>query len=263
MNRHAQTHRADPQILGRRTLQQDHRILAEFLRPGRSVLDVGCGTGAITAGIATAVGPSGAVVGVDRDEEHLQTAAAAHAGLAGLRFERADATRLPFRAQFDIVTAARTLQWISDPLLAVSQMSAAAKPSGMVVVLDYNHVGNTWDPEPPIEFRTFYEGFLAWRQANHWDNQMADHLPELFRSAGLIDVQSHPQNEVAERGEADFEPRSALWCGVIDYVGEQIAQAGWLEPAQVRSAGKVYGQWVQNDLRRQTLKLRAVVGRVP
>ena len=47
-----QTHRSDPQVLNRRTLEIDHRVLAGVLRPGMSVLDVGCGTGAITAGIA-------------------------------------------------------------------------------------------------------------------------------------------------------------------------------------------------------------------
>src|SRR4029450_14015501 len=43
----------------------DQRRLAALLRPGLAVLDVGCGTGAITRGIAEAVGPDGRAVGVD------------------------------------------------------------------------------------------------------------------------------------------------------------------------------------------------------
>jgi ubiquinone/menaquinone biosynthesis C-methylase UbiE len=41
-----------------------HGRLAQLLLPGMSVPDIGCGSGAITAGIADAVGPSGTVVGV-------------------------------------------------------------------------------------------------------------------------------------------------------------------------------------------------------
>lgn len=44
INMAAQSHRSDPRILGRRTLQRDHRHLARLLRPGLAVLDVGCGT---------------------------------------------------------------------------------------------------------------------------------------------------------------------------------------------------------------------------
>ena len=52
-----------------------------------AVLDVGAGTGAITAGIARAVGPSGTVLGIDRDETMVRLAREHHAGVANLAFE--------------------------------------------------------------------------------------------------------------------------------------------------------------------------------
>ncbi len=149
---HAQPHRSDPRTLGRRTLERDHRFLARMLRPGLSVLDVGCGTGAITAGIAKAVGADGYVLGLDRDAGMLETARREHGGIPNLEFDSDDATTLNLGSQFDIVTAARTLQWISDPGLAVLKMREAAKASGLVVALDYNHALNAWIPNPPTEF---------------------------------------------------------------------------------------------------------------
>src|SRR3954470_20006536 len=89
----AHTHRSDPQILNRRTLEHDHRVLASMLRPGMFVLDVGCGAGAITAGIARAVAPGGCAVGVDRDESLLDAARQEH---PGIRFENADALSMEF-----------------------------------------------------------------------------------------------------------------------------------------------------------------------
>jgi SAM-dependent methyltransferase len=258
----AQSHRSDPRILGRRTLQRDHRHLAALLRPGLSVLDAGCGTGAITAGIAEAVGPVGCVTGVDRDESLLEIARRSHAGRPNLHFEHGDVTSLAFRARFDIVTAARTLQWIGDAGRAVVSLGRAAKPGGLLVVLDYNHTLNRWEPDPPAEFQTFYQAFLAWREAHGWDNRMADRLPELFRAAGLDDVESHPHDEISRRGQPDFSEAAALWSRVIDNVGPQIVQEKFLREIELRGAGQRYRAWAQSELREQTLTMRAVVGRV-
>jgi ubiquinone/menaquinone biosynthesis C-methylase UbiE len=73
-----QSHRSDPRVLNRRTLERDHRRLADLLCPGLFVLDVGCGTGAITAGVARRVASEGKVLGVDRDEGLLTQARQDH-----------------------------------------------------------------------------------------------------------------------------------------------------------------------------------------
>lgn len=250
-----QTHQSDPRILGRRTLAQDHRHLAALLQPGLAVLDLGCGTGAITAGIAEAVGPAGRVLGVDRDAGLLEQARRQN---PQLHFAQADATRLPYSAQFDIVTAARTLQWISDPALAIANMKAAARPGGLIVVLDYNHTANTWQPTPPPEFQCFYEAFLSWRESNGWDNRMAEHLPALFAQAGLTEIESLPQNEISRRGD----PQLQLWCEVMEKLGTRIVEAGFLKAPRLEAARVTYEAWVRHDLETQTLNLATVTGRV-
>src|SRR5947209_15151266 len=112
-----QSHRSDPAVLNQRTLEKDHRVLAQLLRPGMSVLDVGCGTGAITEGIVRAVAP-GEVVGIDRDASLLP---------ASGQFMVQDALTMEFEQRFDVVTAARALQWMADPGEAVRRMARAAK----------------------------------------------------------------------------------------------------------------------------------------
>jgi SAM-dependent methyltransferase len=233
-----------------------------MLRPGLRVLDIGCGTGAITAGMAKAVGPDGRVTGIDRDGALLEIARAEHASIPNLRFEHGDATTLNFHAEFDIVNAARTLQWIAGPALAISKMKQAAKSPGMLVALDYNHASNQWEPDPPGEFRLFYTAFLAWRRANGWDNEMADHLPDLFRSAGLREVNSEARDEVTERGDPDFAERAALWPDAIESMGGQLAAAGFCTKRESEAARESYNSWAGTALMRQRLAMRCATGAV-
>jgi ubiquinone/menaquinone biosynthesis C-methylase UbiE len=135
-------------ILDARALATDHRRLAALLRPGLAVLDVRCGTGAITRGIAEAVGRQGRAVGVDVNASMIEKARGAHRGMPGLSFEVADVHALP-GGGFDIVTAARALQWLAEPAAALRRMAEAARPGGRVVVLDFNHEKAVWKPEPP------------------------------------------------------------------------------------------------------------------
>lgn len=259
--------RSDARILNRRTLERDHRRLAALLQPGMSVLDVGCGTGAITADIARAVGPEGRVVGVDRDEALLGEAQEKYGALANLRFVAADILTLTLDADqppFDIVNAARTLQWTSAPAQAIARMRDAAKPGGgRIVVLDYNHDENSWEPKPPAEFARFYEAFLAWRSANGWSNRMASAVPALFLAAGIPHIQVHGADEVTERADPQFHEAAEIWTQVIEKLGPQLVTAGFLSPAERDQAESVYREWVQTSLERQVLQLRTVEGVVP
>jgi hypothetical protein len=138
-------------------------------------------------------------------------------------------------------------------------MKNAAKLGGLVVALDYNHDYNSWDPDPPAAFRRFYQALLDWRSANQWDNRMAEHLPELFRAAGIVEVEVHVEDETAHRGDPDFFDAAGIWTHVI--VWQQIAAAGFLEESDRGEAEEVSRNWVHDTLRRQTLSLSAIEGR--
>lgn len=216
------------------------------------VLDVGCGTGAITAGIARAVGADGLVVGVDRDASMFVVPSEPN-----LSCLQADVHVLPFEGAFDVVTAARTLQWVDRPLEALRQMAKAAKPGGWIVVLDYNHAANSWAPDPPASFLRFWDAFLAWRAANGWDNQIAGHLPALFAEAGIGEIEMHVDDEVAMRGEETAD----MWAHVVDTIGGRIAAAGFLDPSTLEETALRYREWTAVSLHRQTLCMRTVIGR--
>ena len=250
-------------FLDTRSLSADHRRLAQLLQPGMSVLDVGCGSGAITLGIAEAVGADGHVVGIDISEELLALALTTHGGPQNLAFEIADVTRHQYRDEFDVVTAARLLQWLADPLVALASMVAAAKPDGQIIVLDYSHTRARWMPEPPEPFRRFYDAFLAWRAEAGMDNEIADHLAAMMTGLGLVEVNATLEVEQAVRGDADFETRMALWPGVIATRGHQLVADGMIDEAERAAAGDAFAEWVRALARSQSLHLVAVSGRKP
>src|SRR5258705_10381440 len=84
-------------ILDTRSLQSDHRRLAALPRPRLPVLDVGCGTGAITRGIAEAGGHEGHAGAVDVNAARMDAAPPAHPPVPGLACPVVDAHGRPFR----------------------------------------------------------------------------------------------------------------------------------------------------------------------
>lgn len=264
----AQMPRGAHGILNARNLEDDHACIARLLRPGDFVLDVGCGGGAITEGMARAVGPSsqaagGLAVGVDIGGRLLAQAGPRQAETPALGFAKADIYHLPFHACFDIVTAARTLQWLEKPYDALVQMVAATRPGGRVAVLDFNHEKASWAPEPPPSMAEFYRAFLRWRDEAGMDNAMADHLAEMFDRAGLVDIDLSVEDEVAERGAPNFQERAGIWAQVAASRGHQLVADGIVTESLRAAAESEYRAWVAEDCQRHTSYMRCVVGTKP
>lgn len=247
-----------PSILSSRSLATGHRRLAELLRPGLQVLDVGCGPGTITRGIAEAVGPTGRVVGVDLHPGLIAEARRLNQPVPSLTFTVCDAYNLPFRDEFDVVTAARVLQWLMRPLDALQQMVQATKPGGVVVVLDYNHEKIHWTPDPPATTLAFHAAFLRWRTAAGLDNAIADHLVEMFAAVGLRDIVKTQQTEVSRRADPDFPTRIATWAEIPAFHGPRMVDDAVITETERAAAEADYRAWMSSEAEAQSLYLVAV-----
>ena len=112
--------------------------LVELLAPqaGERVLDVGCGTGQLTAEIARA---GAEVVGIDNSPAMIEQA---RGNFPGLRFEVADVTGMPYREEFDAVFSNAVLHWVRDAEAAAGAIVRALKPGGRFVA-EFGGHGNT------------------------------------------------------------------------------------------------------------------------
>jgi SAM-dependent methyltransferase len=133
-----------------RTVANSAEYLIPELRPGLSVLDVGCGPGTITADLARIVAP-GLVLGIDSSPGVLAVARQ-HAAEAAVdvRFEPGDiyTLELPDGA-FDVVHAHQVLQHVPDPVGALREMRRLCAPNGVVAARDADYAAMTWYPRIP------------------------------------------------------------------------------------------------------------------
>jgi trans-aconitate 2-methyltransferase len=104
-------------------------------QPGERILDVGCGTGQLTAEIAR----SGAsVTGLDNSAEML---AEARKNYPDLAFVLGDAASFHFSEAFDAVFSNAVLHWVKDAEGAVSSIAQALRTGGRFVA-EFGGKGN-------------------------------------------------------------------------------------------------------------------------
>ncbi|HEU4842335.1 MAG TPA: methyltransferase domain-containing protein [Ilumatobacteraceae bacterium] len=100
-------------------------------RPLERAVDLGCGTGALTAEL-TRRRSVGAMLGIDSSPNMLAQAAA-HAG-PHLRFEAGDIATWTGRGDVDLVLSNAALQWVPDHVGVVTRWWAALRPGGQLAV---------------------------------------------------------------------------------------------------------------------------------
>lgn len=106
------------------------------LQPGMRVLEVGCGAGGFTQMLMEPLRGRGEWVCVDHDPDLLRQARENVRANVPIRFERADALKLPFAdAEFDAVVSAFLLCILPRPLDALREMCRVARPGGIVASL--------------------------------------------------------------------------------------------------------------------------------
>jgi len=170
---------------------------------GQRVLDVGCGPGALTAELVGRLG-SGAVAAVDPSEPFV---AAARERFPDVRIERAAAERLPFPdASFDTALAQLVVHFMGDPVAGLREMARVTRERGVVAACVWDHAGGQsplgpfWNAARELDPGVEDESALAGARAGH--------LAELFRAAGLTEVQEHTLPVAVEHATFDdwWEP---------------------------------------------------------
>ncbi|GAA2107001.1 class I SAM-dependent methyltransferase [Actinomadura alba] len=174
-----------------RTAGNSAAYLIERLRPGVSLLDVGCGPATITADLAALVAP-GVVTAVDAAPDVLEEAGrlAAERGLDNVEFAVADVHALPYPDEtFDVVHAHQVLQHVTDPVGALREMRRVCAADGIVAARDADYAAMTWYPATPglDEWLSLYRRVA---RANGGEPDAGRRLLSWAQQAGFRDITS-------------------------------------------------------------------------
>ncbi|RQH03435.1 class I SAM-dependent methyltransferase [Natrarchaeobius oligotrophus] len=122
----------------------DQLVETAGIREGDRVLDVACGTGVVARRVASRVGTSGSVVGLDINDGMLAVAEETAADSnPSIEWRQGDAVDLPFPEEaFDVVCCQQALQFFDDPGAVVEEMDRVLTAGGRVALsvwrpLDY------------------------------------------------------------------------------------------------------------------------------
>jgi len=202
----------------RRSAETSAAYLLPHLRPDARVLDVGCGPGTITVGLAALV-PEGFVIGLDVEPSVLAEARALPqaAELENLSFEIGDVFHLGFPdGSFDVVHAHQVLQHLADPVGALVEMRRVCRPGGIVAARDADYGAMFWYPAEP--------GLAEWQQLYRAVARTMDGEPDAGR---------HLRSWAIAAGFGRIETSASTWCYAS---GEERAWWGGLWSERVTSS---------------------------
>ena len=109
------------------------------LQAGNAILDLGCGTGELSAYLAELVGPEGKVVAVDPDKERILLAQQTYGELRNLSFVEGSTSNFPGigTESYDVIFSNYVIHWIPDKQEVFKNMFGSLKCGGKIAI-QYN-----------------------------------------------------------------------------------------------------------------------------
>jgi len=155
-----------------------------LLKPGESILDVGCGTGGVTIPAKIRVGENGSAAGIDPAPEMIAVARrkAQRAGIE-IDFRVGVIESLPFPDEtFDVVTSSLMMHHLPEHVRVkgLAEIWRVLKPGGRILIADMMRPSTS-------SFKRFFTS-LAFHHGHGVQFGIED-LPELLKEAGFAEIQ--------------------------------------------------------------------------
>lgn len=233
------------QDYGARTAGRQAAFVLPYVRPGMNLLDVGCGPGTITLGLAQAVAP-GHVTGIDHDRTHIEAARAlaAERGVTNVTFQTGDALAVRFEDEtFDAAFENNVFTHLAQNAVgAASEVYRVLKPGGFFAARDVDVDSVVWghliDPLKQLD-----RLFIAWHQSRGSDITLGKRLPAILREAGFTDTVKSVSADTKGNPE-EVRSHAAITVSLLDGpFGQAIVDKGWGDKSVVEHLKESIRAW--------------------
>ena len=221
----------------RRSAERNAAFLLPHLQAGQRIVDIGCGPGAITAGLAERVAP-GEVLGLDRDAGYVEEAKARWTA-PNVHFGEADAAALPLDDDsVDVAFLHAVLQHVESPADVLRQVRRVVRPGGLVAVGDADLDGFLIHP--------LTDGLTEALELDRRTRRNPDvgrRLPTLLVEAGFADVEfSATATSVAGPAAEAVAGSTAIRLGAEPFVAH-AATEGWAQREDLERMVVAWQRW--------------------
>lgn len=244
-------HEAASKDMAARTAENFAAFFVPRLSPGMSLLDVGCGPGTITLGLAQLVAP-GRVIGIDMGPSEVAKAAklASEKGLTNTSFELGDAVAMRFGdAAFDVVYSSNALEHVPDSSAAVREIARVLKPGGVLGVKGGLASCNRLVPEPRETTRVLEIYLAVWKDMGGHPEMGIEQL-QLLKRAGLSIEEVSGTFHTRQAQSIHFSER------LVEQSFMQRANSLGVEPSELKKLAEGIAAWEQDP---EAFLLQAVV----
>ena len=218
-------------FMGQRTLQSHGEFFLPCLSEGIDILDLGCGPGTISIGLAEAVG-SGCVVGIDFSESQIEIARqnASEAGITNLEFHVGTCYELPFEnCSFDRIFSHALMEHLKNPVAALKEAHRVLRPEGKIGICSPDADG--WLLSPPSnELTEAVNSYAELQASNGGDLRIGKRFGLLLEDSGFAEI----------RLSARYECYPSLEF-IGEYLALQLEQKDWQREANT------FRNWSKSD----------------
>jgi ubiquinone/menaquinone biosynthesis C-methylase UbiE len=173
------------------------------LRAGLKVLEVGCGSGAVSRKIAAAVHPA-TLVAVDIDDLFLDEARALSRKhhVSNVEFEKGDVNHLQYADRsFDLTFCRLVLRHQDDPVHSLKEMARVTRKGGMVAAMEADESTLVVYP-PDLSDEIIGKAFGWLYRHSKQDTQIGRKLASISAEAGLREIEVRPLTVCFTHSEA-------------------------------------------------------------
>lgn len=196
------------------------------IRPGSRVIDIGCGPIGILDLLSQRVGPTGSVIGLEREARFVEMAQAeiARRQLANVTIVHADGLHTGLaKSSFDLVHERLVMVNVSSRDQFLAEILSLLRPGGIIALEDIDNVSWLCQPSHP-SWTALIDAFHIIFHAGGGDGFIGRRLPGLLAGAGIKDIQINITVETPPLGDY----RRTHLIALIDSIRDKIIAKGVL-----------------------------------